>query len=250
MNSTPPDHTIHRNHSSLLHGMGLVLFLLLSCPLMAEWDIRFTVPPYSLNETIVGNDGWDLQYKDPHPVYTDPMAALVVDSPVGNATQPTTLALETLLKNPAIKFTELGDRFVIEAQFAVTFDPRYYFDGGLYLRLASTDAASPFHFGFYYGEGGGLYYQGQGGRKVFLARGEMLENVVYRFVLRVDMSDQTFRVTVTSPGDDAYHYESEAVPFQESYTGGAGNLIFHMGNNMPSTMDAYIDYIKMSPLLE
>lgn len=145
------------------------------------------------------------------------------------------------------QFEELGDRFVIETQFAVSFNPDYKFDGGVYFRFGSTDNASPFHFGFYYGEDGGLYFQGRGDRVVLLPREEMPDKVAYKFTVHADMGGQTFRVLVTSVGDDSFRYESGDINFQEGYDSARTIRGLYIGNNKPTVLDAYVDYIKITP---
>lgn len=230
----------------------LALALLLPLSAIAEINSVFTVPPYKLNETIEYIEEWELVNKEPHPVHTDPMKAVVVESPIVNAAQPTTLHLGTLLKNNT-PLEVLGDNLVVETQFAVTFNPRYHFNGALYFRFGTTFENSPFHFGFDYGEGGGLYYQGQGDKVLVLPRADLPENAAYKFTIHFNMGAQTFSVLVTSPEDSSFRYEAKDIPFQEGFmannpSGKLGRL--HMGNNMPTVMDAYVDYVKVTTSLE
>ena len=234
------------NHKRALGQLALGLALLPSVAL-AELDSRFVVPPFVLNESVVDIGGWEMVYKDPHPVHIDPNMALLVDSPVLNASQPTALELKTMLKNPNVRFEDLGDRFVIEVQFAVSFEPRYSFDGPVNFRFGSTNEASPFHFGFHYGEDGGLYFQGRGGRVILLPKADMLQNAAYTFTVEVDARAGTFRVLVTSPGDDALRFESEEIPFQDGMSPSGKIAGFYLSNHFPSVISAYVDYVKITP---
>lgn len=232
---------------SLLAGM---VGMFLPSFAVAEINSTFVSPPYEIHGTIIGQEGWEMQNREPHPVFTDPMQAVVVDSPVANASQPTTLSLETLVRNP--ETGDLGDRFVVETQFAVAFNPRYEFDGGLYYRFGTSHERSPFHFGFYYGVGGGLYCQGRGDRVILVPRGELLENTAYKFVVTVDMGAQTLRVKVTCPDNPTFLFESEDISFQEEFLATGSNKlgVFSMGNNKPTTLDAYVDYVKVKASFE
>lgn len=234
------------NHTRLL-GRVVLGLVFLPAVVQAELDSRFVVPPFVLNESVVDTDGWEMVYKDPHPVHIDPMMARLVDSPVLNATQPTALELKTMLKNPEVRFEDLGDRFVVETQFAVSFDPRYSFDGPVNFRFGSTNEASPFHFGFHYGEDGGLYFQGRGGRVILLPKADMLQNAAYTFTVEVDARAGTFRVLVTSPGDDALRFESEEIPFQDGMSPSGKIAGFYLSNHFPSVISAYVDYVKITP---
>lgn len=237
--------------NNLVKGiLAVMLGFLLGPFAAAEINSTFVSPPYETHVTIIGLEGWEMQNREPHPVYTDPMKAVVVDSPIANASQLTALSLGTLVRNPEVE--DLGDRFTVETQFAVTFSPRYEFDGGLYFRFGNTHERSPFHFGFYYGVGGGLYYQGQGDRVVILPKVELMDYTAYKFLITVDLGAQTFRVKVNCPDDPAFGFESEDILFQEGYLSTGSNKlgVFSMGNNKPTTLDAYIDYVKVSAARE
>ncbi len=224
--------------------LGLAMSLLFPLTVMAEINSVFSEPPFQKDRTIVGIEGWEMQNKEPHPVYTDPAAATVVDSPVANPTQPQTLELQTLVKND--RLADIGEQFVVEAQFAVTFNPIYAFNGGLYFRFERTEAATPFHFGFYHGEGGGLYFQGQGEPVILLPKQEIIQGAAYKFLIHVNRETFRFRVTVTCQSDESFLYESKETPFQdEALLTRAKFPELFVGNNKPSTVKAYIDYVKI-----
>lgn len=238
--------------SVFLWAFCVLCGLFFSLTARAQINSVFTVPPYKLNETIEYIEEWELVNKEPHPVHTDPMKAVVIESPIPHAAQSTTLHLGTLLKNNT-PLEAQGGTFVVETQFAVACNPRYHFGGGLYFRFGTTDERSPFYFGFDYDEGGGLYYQGQGEKVIVLSRADLPENAAYKFTIHFNMDAQTFRVLVTSPEDKSFRHESQDIPFQEKFmennpSGKLGRL--HMGNNKPTVMDAYIDYVKVTPSLE
>lgn len=234
----------------------LLLFSILPASSEAEINSAFTVPPYTLHETIIGIEGWEMRNQEPHPVFTDPQAALVEDSLIVNTSQPTALNLKTLVRNPQIE--NLGDSYIVEAQFAVSFNSPFTslssFDGGLYFRLAGADAISPLVFGFDYTENGGLYFQSNQGKVIVLPKAEIQENVAYRFTFKVNTDTQTFYVVVVSANDPSFRYESEEMSFQEGFTRSDGKLHkvdgLHMGNNKPHALSVYIDYVKMTPSWE
>lgn len=223
--------------------------LVVSLPAWADLSSVFTAPPYAVNETIIGIEDWEMVNKEPYPVYTDPMMALLVESPIFNASQPTALSLKTLIKNMRLRPEDLGDRFVIETQFAVSFTPNYDRWGGLYFRLGSNPASSPFVFGYDHDKGGegGFYFQGAGNKVVFLPRAEVQENSLYKFVVQVDRGAGTFSIHVTRADDSSYHYEMKDIAFQEGYAPKPYTMSgLFMGNNKPSFMEVFIDSIKVT----
>lgn len=246
MNTAPKISAFSAPPRELLRRL-LLLALLLPLSAVAEINSTFTVPPYTLDDTIVGIEGWEMRNKPPHPVFTDPMGARVIESPIVGAEQPTTLHLRTLLTNDA-RLSELGDHLVMEAQFALTFNPYHNSDGGLYFRMGTSDEYSPFVFGFYHGEGGGLYYQGQEGRVIVLPKVEMQQSAAYRFTVHVDMAARTFSVLVTSPEDKTLRHEVRDIPFQDAFKSKLGS--FCMGNNKSHFVESYIDHVKVTPSLE
>lgn len=223
--------------------------LVVSLPAWADFSSVFTAPPYALDQTIIGIEDWEMVNKEPYPVYTDPMMAVLVESPFFNSSQPTTLSLKTLIKNMLLRPEELGDHFVMETQFAVSFTPNYDRWGGLYFRLGANPASSPFVFGYDHDkEGdGGFYFQGAEGRVVFLQRAEIQENSLYKFVVRVDMGGGTFSIQVTNADNPSFHYEKKDIAFQEEYVPKPYNTSgLFMGNNKPSFMEAFINSIKVT----
>ncbi len=234
----------------LRYGFVALALLLARATASAEIQSVFTVPPYAQDETIVDIEGWELQFQEPHPIYTDPMGAVVVSSPIANTNQPTALDLKTMVKNAKAK--ELGDRFNVETRFAVTFSHRLDMEGGLFFRFGSTHEASPFHFGFDYASDGGLYYKGEGPKVIVVPKRDVQENVAYEFTIQVDMNAQAFRVLVTCALDETFRHESGEIPFQDGFKSGsiAKTGGFFMGNNKPTVLSTYIDYAKITPSLE
>ncbi len=230
---------------------GLVVSLLLPFSGMAAGlSSVFTAPPYQLDETIVGIEDWEMVNKPDYPVHNDPAMAVLVSSPVFEKAQPTALSLKTLVKNMSVKQEELGDRLIIETQFAVSFNPSYDRWGGLSFRLGPSATSSPFSFGYdHEKEGsGGFFFQGAGDKVVFLPRQDIQENVSYKFVVHVDLGAGTFRLLVTCAGDPSFRHETKDISFQEGYTPIPANTRgLFMGNYRPSFMDALIDYIKITP---
>lgn len=242
-------------HVAPIHKQTRTGFLALAASLIVSLSARanlnsvFTAPPYAVDQTIIGIEDWEMVNKEPYPVYTDPMMALLVESPIFNASQPTALSLKTLIKNMRLRPEDLGDRFVIETQFGVSFTPNYDRWGGLYFRLGSNPASSPFVFGYDHDKGGegGFYFQGAGDKVVFLPRAEVQENSLYKFVVQVDRGAGTFSVQVTRADDPSYHYEMKDIAFQEGYTPKPYTMSgLFVGNNKPSFMEVFIDSIKVT----
>lgn len=234
-----------RNTWALMRSMGMAACLLFPFAGRAEINSAFTAPPYKLNETAVGIEGWELLSQESNPIYGDPLRATVVDSPIISPTQPSTLELKTWLTNRWAE--DLGDRIVVETQFALNSKSNASYNGGLSVRLGRTAAATPFEFGFHYGEDGGLYYQGSGDRVILLPTADVQQRIAYKFTVYVDLFAGTFRVLVTSPGDTAFRYESKDVAFREEFSAGGKIREFVMGNSKPSMLEAYVDYVKVIP---
>ncbi len=213
-------------------------------------DSVFTAPPFKVNETVVGTQGWQLRFGPDFPIYNDPAEASVIRTSLVGSKQPTTLHLRTALRNHQI--ANLSRPYTIETQFSVTFNPRYYFGGGLYYSFALMPAKSPFHFGFDYGkeEGdGGIYYQGSGAKVIVLPRSLIAEGTPYKILIRVNPEASTFRVLVSGRDrlGEALKYESGDVKFSDEYEWTAAIPTFYLGNDKPSVLDTYIDYVKITP---
>lgn len=217
-----------------------------------ELKSGFVSPPFVVDETVVGKEGWELTNPPGSAIYTDPDEARVIDTPLQDSGQESTLNLKTAIKN--MQVANPGSVFRMEAQLAVVYNHQYQMDGGVYFQFSRAISMGPFHFGFAYGkEGdpGGLYYTGRAGRVLVLPKDQMLENAPYRFVFDVDMGAEHFKVTVTGKdisGND-FRYQSEEVGFQENYHAFKNQTIsLYIGNERPTLIDAYVDYVKISQL--
>jgi hypothetical protein len=240
--------------STLQHRLSLVcLFgfcvVIAAGEVSADVDSTFTVPPYKLNDTVIGIQGWEMRFAPDSPVYTDPMAAQVVKSPVLKVQQPTTLALATAIKK---KVGYLDKPYKLETAMAITYDYRYYHGGGVYFQFSASATYSPFNFGFDYGQesgGGGFYYQGDGERVVVLPRHLIAENTMYHWEVRVNPRARTFRVLVTGADNrgQPFRHESGDLRFNEKYEERGRSKEIFIGNDRPTTVKSYIDYVKIMP---
>lgn len=213
----------------------------------AEFDAVFTVPPYTLDGTIVGTDGWELVASPSATIYNDPMAAVVVNSPVSDGKQSTSLELKTMVKNT--QYEVYSTKVVLEAVLALAFDEAFRWpNAGFSFCFGSIKEASPLCFGFDYGENGGLYFSGGEGVVILLAREEIMPLATYDFQVKLDLDASTFRFQVTGQKTDGspFHYESPETAFQpgsDPSLVGKGLFIF---NHTPNQVQCYIDRIRLA----
>lgn len=214
-----------------------------------ESAAAFVAPPFVVGETVVGIDGWEMRHAPDYPIYNDPGAARLIDTPTVAPSQPTTLELKTALKKTA--FLKPGVKSVMETRFAVTFDSRYYQGGGLYYQFAAAPERSPLIFGFDMGKAegeGGLYVQGAGERKIILPRHLMAERSAYTLTLEIDLMSESFSLKAEGIdiAGEPFSYDSGVLNFQEGYRYSERALDLYMGNNYPVLIGSYIDYVKIT----
>jgi len=209
----------------------------------------FVSPPFSLYETVAGFGGWEMRHSPEHPVYGDPSKALLVESNLLDSVQPTTLNLKTALKKRGL--LPPAGRVTLETRFAIEPIQNYYRKGGLYYQFHTVAARSPLCFGFDLGKEqgeGGLYIQGRGEPVIILAREEVAALAPYTFLITIDLAKGTFTATVKGikATGEPFSYESGEREFQEGYEPSTGPLDLYLGNNYPSLVNTYIDYVKVT----
>lgn len=165
----------------------------------------FSVPPYELDETIVGQQGW--QNFGTHAPASSSMivevpwnsdqSALrltqlegatsrirVYDSSIVPAEFTGTLSITT-----SMAFTGLSTSEVSAAVTSINFENTYA-------------AVTPISFGLDHRSTGGLYYAGDGGRIIILSRDDIKEGSFYEFSLTIDTVAKLFDIQVTGVKND------------------------------------------------
>jgi hypothetical protein len=255
MKQIPPERFLFPVKTHRLFRLPLLLVMTAGALLPAwAWgqvDLKsaFVAPSFVVNETVVGKEGWELTNPPGSAIYTDPDEARVIETPLHDSGQQSTLSLKTAIKN--LQIANPGNVFRMEAQLAVAYNHQYQLGGGVYFQFSRAISMGPFHFGFAYGkdgEPGGLYYSGREGRVLVLPKDQMVENAPYRFVFDVDMGAEQFKVEVTGKdiSGNEFRYRSEEVRFQEEYHPFKNQTIsLYVGNERPTLVDAYVDYVKI-----
>ena len=175
----------------------------------ADYLTTFSIPPYILDQTILGVDGWD------HRLLTEkgkPDAARVV-AVRWNGYKPALMTKGANLKHPFPATT--GDKVKITFDLAVTFPDR--------------GALRPFRFGFNgapcgeffmdMGAAGGLGCQADGsgrGGIVVLKKSEVIINSFYTFTVAIDYAKQTYDLSITGEKRDGtpFQHEAKGVAFE------------------------------------
>jgi len=231
--------------SFVLFVSGVILAIL---PVQAELNTKFISPPFTPNASIIGTEGWEMLYGPDAPIYNDQGQALLIASPVSEATQPTVLDLKTGIKNTV--YGEISTPMVqIKASFSIAFAKPYHFSGGLTFWLGgSVPAASPVQFGFDYGENGGLYCRAGEENLTILKREEIAPLSPYSFTIIINRDNSTARATITGQKDDGspFTYESPEISISNKYDLNAIDRGLYIFNNRPNQVESYIDSARVA----
>jgi len=195
-----------KTHSRLFS----VLICLLCGTVRADYSTSFTVPPYVLDQSIIGIDGWDYRVTN----RTDNASARVVALRWNND-KPALMMMAANLRNITFKPTT-SDRVKVTVQLAVNFP-----DGG----PPGNQVRVGFHslpFGeliFDQGPEGGLGYYGNGfgrGGTIVLRKSEVKPNSFYTYSVVVDFAKQKFDIVITGEKKDGtpFEYKAEGVSFE------------------------------------
>ncbi len=165
-------------------------------PARADFATTFTGPPYVVDETVLGVDGWESRFP---PNEQTPHTARVV------AVRWHDYRPALMLKRASLKHTfpaTTSERVRITFELAVTFPDAG--PAGKQVRLGFDTA--PFgELYFDQGAEGGLGYLGDGSGKagvVLLPKAEMKVNSFYTFTVLTDFRKRTFDLTVTGKKKD------------------------------------------------
>lgn len=195
---------IPRNHLCLLFVAGSAF---LTAAAQADFRTTFSVPPYKLDDTILGIDGWQSRA----PEVNEPDQSARVCAIRWNNSLPALVLNKASLKN-AFPQTE-GSRVKVTVKVAVAF-PR---PGGRLQQFRLGITGAPFgEIVFDAGSDGGLGFGDGGGRKtkVILPHAEVKMNSFYTYSILVDYDAMTYDVSVTGAKRDGtpFQYEEKALP--------------------------------------
>lgn len=175
----------------------------------ADYLTTFTIPPYTLDQTILGVDGWNdrLLIEKGKP---DTMRVVAVR---WNDDKPALMMKDANLKHPFAPTT--GDRVKITFDLAMTFPDK--------------GALRPFRIGFNgapcgevfmdMGAEGGLGFQADGsgrGGVVALKKAEVKINSFYTFTVAIDYAKHTYDLSITGEKRDGtpFHHQAKDVAFE------------------------------------
>jgi len=203
--------------TSLSFALATVATLFSGIPLRADYVTTFSVPPYVLDQSVVGIDGWENRFppKDDQPSYAARVVALR-----WNDYKP-----GLMLRGASLKRTAFGpmsaEKLKITFQLAVNFAEGR---SGKALRVIFWPATFGEVF-FDQGVGGGLGYQGDGsgmkGQGTIVVRKDDIQvNSFYTFTLALDYGQQTYDISVAGAKKDGspFRYKAEGVAFQPTKT--------------------------------
>ncbi len=186
-----------------------------AAPSHADYVTAFSVPPYVLDRSVIGVDGWENRFppKDDQPSYAARVVALR-----WNDGKPGLMLRGASLKRSSFEPMS-GERQRISFQLAVNFAE------GRSRKLIRI-IFNPAVFGevfFDQGAEGGLGYLGDGGGTsgqgtIVLKRPEVKINSFYTFTFDLDFGKQTYDVSVTGEKKDGspLAYKANGLAFQPS----------------------------------
>lgn len=202
-----------------MNRFWLVLSALAACLgtrlVQADCAINFSVPPYVLDQSVIGTDGWENRFPpaDDKPSYAARVVALR-----WNSYKPGLMLRGASLKRASFDPMS-GEKQKITFQFAVNFAEGRQ---GKLLRVIFAPAVFGEVF-FDQGPDRGLGYQGDGSGKsgqgtLVLRTADIKINSFYTFTLTPDFGRQTYDIAVEGEKKDGapFAYKATGVAFQPS----------------------------------
>lgn len=183
-----------------------------SPPKRADYVTTFSIPPYVLDESVIGVDGWENRFppKDDLPSYAARVVALR-----WNGGQPGLMLRGASIKRSSPE-TTLSEKQKVSFQLAVNFAEGR---NRKLLRIIFDPAVFGEVF-FDQGPEGGLGYGGDalgspGQGTLVLKRDEVKINAFYVFTFLLDFNKQTFDLTVTGEKKDGspFSWKTDEAPF-------------------------------------
>ncbi|HWL52906.1 MAG TPA: hypothetical protein VNQ90_10755 [Chthoniobacteraceae bacterium] len=228
--------------------LGLAVFLC-ATPSRADYQTSFDVPPYTLNSTIVGVEGWT------EGAGSAVSTGIVTTAPWDAETTVYRLNLGdggnvVRVKNSG--FTPLTGKVALTVTMAFDFGTQ---DKTTLSSFAFTDGiAGPISFGFFHqsdANGGGLYYQGADNERVtILAKSQMAKNAIYEFTLTIDIAAKLFDISVSGIKTDEQPFSFSAASLSSgTFKNGNLNLIY-LSNGGNASFTTYVDQIDLRAIPE
>lgn len=185
--------------------------LCLSTPVRADYTPDFAAPPYVLEGTILGVDGWENRL----PTENDTSDTARVVPVAWNENKPAILLVRSNLRNVAFPAAE-GDRISITFSLAIDAPGKVapgrqfrLFFGATPIGEIYYDAGDTQGFGY---QGGG---DGRSGGTICVRKEDIVDSSYYTFSLDINFADQTYDISVTGQKSDGkpLAFKAEAVPF-------------------------------------
>ena len=222
---------------SSLTAAALLLILCIA-PACADYATTFSTPPYSVDQSVIGIDGWEYRL----PTATDDSDKARVVAVRWNGYKPAMMMKGANLKHPVPPTT--GGKVKITFDLAVTFPDK----GGALKQFRMGFTGAPCGEVFMdLGPEGGLGYQADGsgrGGIVALKKAEVKINSFYQFTVAVDYTKLTYDLTITGVKKDggAFNYKTSGVAF-ESKAKGISTIYILSGGGLT----AYLGSLAIQP---
>ena len=217
---------------------SLALISMGRAPVRADYVTTFATPPYTVDQTVIGTDGWDHRLPTTEEV-SDSARVVAVR---WNGYKPALMLKGANLKNAAPPTT--GNKVTLTFDLAFTFPDR----GGTGKQFRFGIGGSPAgEFFMDLSEGGGLGYAADGSGKggtVALPKAEVKVNSYYTFVVQIDFSAKTYDAVITGQKKDSnpFRHEARNIAFEpKGKSQGLGTIYIISG----SAMTAYLGNVEM-----
>jgi len=188
-------------------------------PCSAQFAYRsdFSVPPFRIDESIVGQNNWEHFGS----MFAPDSASRIVAVPWNE--KESALLLQTneradgriRIRDGALGSSEFEGSFSVTTPLAFNFDPGDRRNGVTVIAFANLYAGhSPIVFGMDYSADGGLFYRGKAetGNVLILPKGEVQMDSFYNFQLDIDPISRVFDIKVTG-------VKADGSPFNYSVSG-------------------------------
>jgi hypothetical protein len=206
--------------SRIFYVVPLALISMGTALLHADYATTFSTPPYTVERTVIGTDGWDHRL----PTTADVSDSARVVAVRWNGYQPALMLKGANLKNAAPPTTS--------SKVTLTFDLAFTFPdkGGTGKQFRFGIAGSPAGEIFLdLIEGGGIGYAADGSGKggtVALPKAEVKVNSFYTFAVQIDFAAKTYDAIITGLKKDgsAFRHEAKGIAFEARGKGNSQGL--------------------------
>lgn len=210
----------------------------------------FDVPPYTLNGTVVGTQGWTT-----YGTSSASTNALVIQNPM-NASDTLLRLRKTATGDASVRiknnsFTAFTGTVYVDVAMAFDFNPASDTSTATTVAFADlSQVTSPVSFGVDYATAGGLFYGINSTRTVFLTKSNIKMNSIYLYSMKIDLVAKLFDLSVTGTLADnsPLNYSISNV----SFNGLSGNSLssIYMEISARQNYISYIDSVAISSVPE